>query len=135
MSSQILEIMDQLESLRKRVHTLEQLSPEKLDQNSQDLVNSIKEKLSRSGPGLKSIIIHSPGPSGKSYYRTDFANFFKCWPIIEDWSPGKEIFSGALHLSNTPMENPPDCVIQMTFTEACSISGIDPLRPAESLQD
>ena len=130
MSSQIAEIMAELEALKKRVHTLEQVSPAKLDRNSQDLVISIKEKLSRSGPGLKSIIIHSPGPGGKSYYRADFANFFKSWPIIEDWSPGKEIVSGALHLSNTPMDNPPDCVTQMTFAEACSISGIDPLRPA-----
>ena len=84
---------------------------------------------------MTSVIIWSPGGEGKSFYRDDFAKFFKCWPIIEEWSPDKKIVSGALHLSNAPMEYPPKWVTQLTFAEAALRSGLEPLRPAESLQE
>ena len=68
------------------------------------------------------IIVYSPGPSGKTAIRDLLRIYFNCHAVVDKWSPDQPLIAGALHLSNTPLANPPDYVTQLTCDQALELA-------------
>ncbi len=66
----------------------------------------------------KTIIVYDPKPSGKSAFGQALASVLGCTAVVDGWLHCDELQDGALHLTNAPLDSPPDFVTQMTFAQA-----------------
>lgn len=50
-------------------------------------------------------IVSAPPGRGKSKVAAEIAALLDCTTVVEEWSPGKPITPGALHLTNEPLRS------------------------------
>ena len=52
----------------------------------------------------KAVIFTAPQGWGKTFHAAKLQQAFDCSSVVDEWSPGKPLVSGALHLTNCSSE-------------------------------